>query len=87
MISVAPPYIKRGEDPVVDGSHGGEEGRGVEDNNDDKYHKGGGRRRGHHRAVIAPSSFEVLVLAVAVAVAVVRAVVLVVAVHNILSFQ
>jgi hypothetical protein len=31
VISVAPPgvSIKRGEDPVVDGSHGGEEGGGL----------------------------------------------------------
>jgi hypothetical protein len=45
MISVAPPGVtaERGEDPAVNGSHGGEEGGGVEDDNDDKYHKGGGR--------------------------------------------
>ncbi len=33
---------KRGEDPAVDGSHGGEEGEGVEDDDDDNYHEGGG---------------------------------------------
>ncbi len=44
MISFAPPGVaaERGEDPAVDGSHGGEEGGGVEDDNDDEYHKGGG---------------------------------------------
>jgi hypothetical protein len=40
VISVAPPgvAVERGEDPVVDGSHGGEEGGGVDDDDDDKYH-------------------------------------------------
>ncbi len=48
MISVAPLGVaaKRGEDPAVDGSHGGEEGGGVEDNNNDKYHEGGGGEGG-----------------------------------------
>ncbi len=49
--------------------------------------RGGKRSRGHRRAVVTPSSFEVLVLAVAMAVAVARAVVLAVAVQYILSFQ
>jgi hypothetical protein len=44
VISVAPPGVafERGEDPVVDGSHGGEEGGGVEANDNDEYHKGRG---------------------------------------------
>jgi hypothetical protein len=44
MISVALPGVaaKRGEDPTVDGSHGGEEGGDVKDDDDDEYHKGGG---------------------------------------------
>ncbi len=48
MISVAPPDIasKRGEDPAVDGSHGGEEGGGVEDDDDDNYHEGGEEESG-----------------------------------------
>ncbi len=43
MISIMPPGVaaKRGEDPAVDGSHGREEGGGVEDDDNDKYHKGG----------------------------------------------
>ncbi len=43
MISVVPPDIaaKRGEDPAVNGSYGGEEGGGIKDDDDDKYHKGG----------------------------------------------
>jgi hypothetical protein len=38
VISVAPPGVaaERGEDPVVDGSHGGEQGGGVEDDEDDE---------------------------------------------------
>ena len=48
---------ERGEDPAVNGSHGGEEGGGVKDNNDNKYHEGGGRRQGHRQVIIAPSSF------------------------------
>jgi hypothetical protein len=46
VISVAPPGVaaERGEDPAVEGSHGGEEGGGVEDDDDDKYHEGGGMR-------------------------------------------
>ncbi len=48
MISVAPPGVaaEKGEDPVVDGSHGGEEGGGVEDVDDDEYHEGGGGEAG-----------------------------------------
>ncbi len=79
---------KRGEDPTVDGSHGREEGGGIKDKDDDKSTRGEGRKQGHRRAVVAPSSFEVLVLGVAavVAVAVGRAVVLAVAVHYTLLF-
>ncbi len=33
---------ERGEDSMVDGSHGGEKGVGVEDNSINKFHKGGG---------------------------------------------
>jgi hypothetical protein len=42
VISVAPPDIaaERGEDHAVNGSHGEEEGGGIEDDNDDKYHEG-----------------------------------------------
>jgi hypothetical protein len=41
VISVTPPgvAVERGEDPVVDGSHGREEGGGVEDVDDDEYHR------------------------------------------------
>ncbi len=44
MISLAPPgvAVERGEDPVVDGSHGGEEGGGIKDNDNDEYLEGGG---------------------------------------------
>ncbi len=48
MNSVALPGVaaKRGEDPAVDCSHGGEEGGGIEDDDEDKYHKGGGAEAG-----------------------------------------
>ncbi len=48
MISVAPPDIaaERGEDPAVEGSHGGEEEGGVEDDDKEKYHEGGEEESG-----------------------------------------
>jgi hypothetical protein len=54
MISIAPSGVttERGEDPAVDGSHGGEEGGGVEDDDNDGYHKGGG---GGGRGTAEPS--------------------------------
>jgi hypothetical protein len=44
VISITPPgvAVKMGEDPVVDGSHSGEEGGGIEDDDKDEYHEGGG---------------------------------------------
>ncbi len=47
VISVVLPgvAVERGEDPVVNGSHGREEGGGVKDNDNNEYHKGGGRRQ------------------------------------------
>ncbi len=44
VISVALPGVaaERGEDPMVDGSHGREEGGDVKDDNDGEYHEGGG---------------------------------------------
>jgi hypothetical protein len=60
VISIAPTGVaaKRGEDPAVNGSHGGKEGGGVEDDNNNKYHKGGGEEAGHRRVIFAPSSFN-----------------------------
>ncbi len=57
VIAVAPLGVtaKRGEDPAVDGSHGGEEGGGIEDNDDDKYHNGGGGRGGGTAELSLPS--------------------------------
>ncbi len=44
MISIVPPgvAVERGEDPMVNGSHSGEEGGGIKDDNDNEYHEGGG---------------------------------------------
>ncbi len=60
MISVAPPgvAVEREEDPVVDGSHGGEGGDGVEDDDDDKHH-----REAHPGCVILVTVVDAMSLA------------------------
>ncbi len=57
MVSVAPPGVaaERGEDPEVDGSHGGEEGGGVEDDDDDEYQERGGGGGGGTAESLSPS--------------------------------
>ncbi len=57
MISVMPPGVaaKRGEDPVVDGSHGREQGGGAKDDDDDEYHEGGGGGGGGTAELLLPS--------------------------------
>ncbi len=62
MISIAPPgvAVKRGEDPVVDGSQGGEEGGGVEDDNDNEHH-----REAHPGCVVLVAIVNAMSLALA----------------------
>jgi hypothetical protein len=57
MISVMLPGVaaERGEDPVVDGSHGGEEGGSIEDKDNDEYHEGGGGGGGGTAKSLLPS--------------------------------
>ncbi len=59
MISVALFAVasERVEDPVVDGSHGRDEGGGVKDDDNNECHEGGGgRRQGLRQVVASPSS-------------------------------
>ncbi len=62
MISVAllGVAVERGEDPVVDGSHGGEEGGGVKDDNDDEHH-----REAHPWCVVLVAVVDAMSLALA----------------------
>ncbi len=57
VIAVALPGVvaERGEDPTVNGSHGGEEGGGIEDDNNDEYHEGGGGGGGGTAESSSPS--------------------------------
>jgi hypothetical protein len=60
VISVAPPgvAIERGEDPVVNESHGREEGGGVEDDDDDEHH-----RKAHPGCVVLVAVVDAMLLA------------------------